>query len=97
MKTFEVKEEHIKLLRSAYTSWDDCEFGAPAIDCKRSYGNSDVLGDMAEILNISLTGRRGRRKTPNRRARKIFIKFAQRNRSSLTNISSYRRNEGWNI
>lgn len=50
MKTFELKVEHIKLLRRAYISWEDCEFGAPAIDCKRPYGNSSVISDIAEIL-----------------------------------------------
>jgi hypothetical protein len=47
---FTVTEDHLKLLRRAYVGWDDCEFGAPAIDCKRPYGNSDVLNDMTEIL-----------------------------------------------
>ena len=55
-KTFEVKEEHIKLLRNACTGWDDCEFGAPGLNCKRPYGNSDVFGDMARILGIKLQG-----------------------------------------
>lgn len=49
---FEVTEEHIKLLRSTYVSWDTCEFGAPAIDSKRPYGNSDVYEDIAKILGI---------------------------------------------
>ena len=35
--------------------WDDCEFGAPTIDCKRPYGNSDVIGDIVEILEIIKT------------------------------------------
>lgn len=56
MKRFTVKEEHLKLLRRAYVSWEDCEFGAPAIDCKRPYGNSDVYGDIAEILGVQPTG-----------------------------------------
>ena len=47
---FQLTEDHIKLLRRAYVSWDDGEFGAPAIDCKRPYGNSFVEGDVAEIL-----------------------------------------------
>jgi len=55
-KQFEVTKEHIKLLQSAYMGWEDCEFGAPAIDCKRPYGNSDVFGDIAEILNIKPEG-----------------------------------------
>ncbi len=50
MKEFLLKPEHIKLLERAYIGWEDCEFGAPAIDCKRPYGNSDVVGDIAEIL-----------------------------------------------
>jgi hypothetical protein len=50
---FTVTENHLKLLRRAYVGWDDCEFGAPAIDCKRPYGNSDVPSDIAEILGIS--------------------------------------------
>ena len=49
---FTVTEEHLKLLRRACVSWDDCEFGAPEIDCKRPYGNSDVYSDIAEILGI---------------------------------------------
>jgi len=51
-ETFELKEEHIKLLREAYVRWEDCEFGAPAIDCKRPYGNSVVYKDIAIILDI---------------------------------------------
>lgn len=47
---FVVTEQHIKLLRNAYISWNDCETGAPAIDPKRPYGNSFVEGDMYEIL-----------------------------------------------
>lgn len=49
-ETFEVKPEHLELLRRAYVSWDGCEYGAPAIDCKRPYGNSDVEGDIAEMF-----------------------------------------------
>ena len=47
---FTVTDEHLKLLRRAVVDWDDCEFGAPAIDCKRPYGNSDVIADIGEIL-----------------------------------------------
>lgn len=56
MKRFTVTEDHIKLLRQAYVGWDECEYGAPAIDCKRPYGNSDVPDDIRKILsNPSLT------------------------------------------
>jgi hypothetical protein len=50
MKKFEVTKEHIKLLKEMYVSWWDCEFGAPAIDPKRPYGNRDVLRDLAETV-----------------------------------------------
>ncbi len=55
-KVFEVKEEHIKLLRNSCTGWDDCEFGSPGINCKRPYGSTDVFGDMAKILGIKPQG-----------------------------------------
>jgi len=47
---FTVTENHIKLLKRMIVSWDSCEFGAPAIDCKRPYGNSSVIYDIAEII-----------------------------------------------
>lgn len=49
-KKFTLTDDHLKLLRQAYVGWEDCETGAPAIDCKRPYGNSYVAGDVAEIL-----------------------------------------------
>ena len=49
---FELKVEHIKLLREANINWDDCEFGAPCIDPKRPFGNSDVYGDIVNILGM---------------------------------------------
>src|SRR6266568_5645220 len=40
---FTVTEDHLKLLRHAYLYWEYGEgYGAPAIDPKRPYGNSDV-------------------------------------------------------
>jgi hypothetical protein len=47
---FTVTQDHLNLLRRAYVGWDEMEFGAPAISGKRPYGNSDVLGDIAEIV-----------------------------------------------
>jgi len=41
-----------KLLRSANLSWDDCEYGAPQIDPKRPYGNSNVPDDIREKLGM---------------------------------------------
>ncbi len=46
---FTITKDHLNLLKRMYVSWDDCEFGAPSIDCKRPYGNSDVLDDIKEI------------------------------------------------
>jgi hypothetical protein len=51
-KRFELKKEHIALLRKAVVGWQRCEFGAPEIDPKRPYGNSDVYSDIAEILKL---------------------------------------------
>ena len=53
MKQFQVTPEHLKLIKRMYVSWEDCEYGAPAIDCKRPYGNSSVEQDMREILGYS--------------------------------------------
>ncbi len=48
--TFTVTADHLKLLRAAYVDWDACEFGAPAIDSKRPYGNGGVVRDIANIV-----------------------------------------------
>lgn len=50
--SFTVKEEHLKLMQRMNVDWHDCEFGAPAIDCKRPYGNGAVFQDMIEILGL---------------------------------------------
>lgn len=50
--TFTVKPEHLKLIRAMVLTWGNAEFGAPAVDPKRPYGNSDVYEDIAEILGI---------------------------------------------
>lgn len=47
---FTITPEHVKLARSMWVGWDYVEFGAPAVDSKRPYGNGDVLSDMREIL-----------------------------------------------
>jgi len=49
-ETFEIKNEHLELLKRAFVSWDSGEYGAPAINSKRPYGNSDVERDIAEIF-----------------------------------------------
>lgn len=46
----EITPEHLKLLERLQWEFDDREFGAPGVDCKRPYGNSDVEFDIARIL-----------------------------------------------
>ena len=50
-ETFTLKKEHLSLLRKAQWYWEDAEFGAPAIDCKRPFGNSNAIIDILEILD----------------------------------------------
>lgn len=54
---FTITEDHLKLVLRLNISWDGCEFGSPAVDCKRPYGNSDVYNDIAEILGLELPDR----------------------------------------
>jgi len=51
--TFELKPEHVKLLRNSFVIWEDGEFGAATIDPKRPYGNSDVVEDILTILGLN--------------------------------------------
>lgn len=51
-ETFILTGQHVKLLRQANVSWNDCEFGAPCVDPKRPYGNGNVYEDMANILGV---------------------------------------------
>ena len=50
--TFTLTEDHITLLRRAYVHWQDAETGAPEIDPKRPYGNSNVPWDVLEVLGL---------------------------------------------
>ena len=51
MKPFTLTEDHMELLRVANISWLNFGTGAPGIDPKRPYGNSDWEGDIARILD----------------------------------------------
>lgn len=42
--------DHVALLQSCYWDWNGDEFGAPSMDPKRPYGNSDVENDLAALL-----------------------------------------------
>jgi hypothetical protein len=53
VKEFTVTDEHLRLLRHAHVRWEDGEFGgAPSINSKRPYGNSNVYADIARILGV---------------------------------------------
>jgi hypothetical protein len=52
VKEFTVTDEHLRLLRHAHVFWDEAEFGAPSVNPKRPYGNSNVYQDIAEILDV---------------------------------------------
>ena len=53
---FELTADHLTLMQRMNVRYDDeCEFGAPAICPKRPYGNSDVYGDIGNLLNIKRT------------------------------------------
>ncbi|GHO88213.1 hypothetical protein [Dictyobacter formicarum] len=55
---FTVTAEHIALIKRMHVCWEDCKSspsnpGAPAISRHRTYGNSDIYGDIAEIIGIT--------------------------------------------
>lgn len=51
MTTFTLTREHVDLLRAMEWQWDHCEFGAPAVDCKRPFGSSSgIYGDIAAAV-----------------------------------------------
>jgi hypothetical protein len=49
-KTFTLTDKHIKLLMHANVGWNNIETGAPEINGKRPYGNSDVAQDVIKLL-----------------------------------------------
>lgn len=56
--TFDVTPDHMRLVQRLYWSWDDSGYeGVPAPGLKRPYGNSYVVGDIAEILGWDLSWR----------------------------------------
>ena len=53
MERFTLTEQHLKLLKRMWVYWEDGAYaGAPSIDIKRPYGNSDVWQDVAEICGV---------------------------------------------
>lgn len=54
MEYFTVLPEHLALIRRMNVEWcDDPYDGAPAVNIKRPYGNSDAWRDVAETLGYS--------------------------------------------
>jgi hypothetical protein len=50
---FNITESHLKLLQHINMRYnDEMEFGAPEVDPKRPYGNSDVYNDMVDMLGL---------------------------------------------
>lgn len=53
---FTLTPAHLLLISNMNIDYNDhMEFGAPAVDPKRPYGNSDVYGDIASILTVKRT------------------------------------------
>lgn len=50
MKEFKLKPQHITLLKNAHVSENEIEFGAPSIDPKYPYGDSQVIQSMIQLL-----------------------------------------------
>jgi hypothetical protein len=51
-QAFRLTSQHLTLLQHMYVGWQDMEYGAPEIDPKRPYGNSDVEDDICTILAL---------------------------------------------
>jgi hypothetical protein len=52
---FDVTPEHVALLPKLNIGWNGAAYhGAPGVDIKRPYGNSDVVRDIVEILGWPL-------------------------------------------
>lgn len=47
---FILSQDHINLLKNMNVSWNGDEYGAPTIDPKRPYGNSNVENDICRLL-----------------------------------------------
>lgn len=54
MPQFTLLPEHVAIARKLHIEWQNREVGAPCVDCKRPYGNSDHLKDIADIIGFEL-------------------------------------------
>jgi hypothetical protein len=58
-ENMELKKEDMGKLEKAFfenLQRDNCEYGAIGVDCKRPFGNSDVEGDILEIIKVEPEG-----------------------------------------
>lgn len=78
---FEIKLIHLKLLKEMNIGWDDCEFGAPCVDPKRPYGNSDGVSDVARVIGFERT--------------KETVEFKPEDAKEYDNINDYLENTDW--
>lgn len=54
MERFTLTAEHVALLKRMCVDWRDEPYdGAPVINIKRPYGNSNVWRDVAEIIGLT--------------------------------------------
>ena len=72
-RRFELTADHIKLIRRMNVGWQNCEAGAPEIDPKRPYGNSCMVGDVAEILGWEVDEDEGLTDAQRERAEAIHL------------------------
>lgn len=53
LRRFTLTSQHVKLLRQSNVRYSgNCEWGYVGLDCKRPFGNGDLVGDMARIIGI---------------------------------------------
>lgn len=53
LERFTLTKQHVDLLRNGNISIDSGPYwGTIGLDCKRPFGNSDIIGDMARIVGI---------------------------------------------
>ena len=101
--TFNLTQKHLDLLKNMQVNWDSTETGAPAIDPKRPYGNSDVANDVGNILGYKPRGFEG---DPEEYSLKQCDKFLRIHRETQTALQivlqtgdfkkgTYKREDSW--
>lgn len=78
--TFEVTQDHLKLLRRLNVDWD-YDHRVPSFDIKRPYGNKDVVEDIARILEwevfVDYDGEKHLSKDQYERANQLHLQMEQ--------------------